>query len=222
MAESLPSELSRLLAASDDVSRARAWTAFLDTYSRLILHAARSATTGYDDGMDAYAAALDGIRADDYRKLRGYSVDPRSKFTTWLVVVVRRICVDNQRARYGRGTSDERNAGIVSDERAARRRLANLTSTEIDLDSIQDSIAGAADQVVERAELREALESSLSELAERDQLLLTLRFVDDLPAKRIAEVQGWPDHMAVYRRVNHLLAELRKKLRARGIDTSVP
>jgi DNA-directed RNA polymerase specialized sigma subunit len=62
----------------------------------------------------------------------------------------------------------------------------------------------------------------LEEIDERDRLLLTLRFVDDLPAKRIAEVQGWPDHMAVYRRVNHLIAELKKKLHSRGIDTSVP
>ena len=222
MAESVPSELARLLGASDDVSRLRAWTVFLDTYSRLILHAARSATTGYDDGMDAYTAALDGMRADNYKKLRGYSVDPRSKFTTWLVVVVRRICLDKQRERYGRVNSAEREAGAVSDERSARRRLANLTSAEIDLDSIQDSTGSAADDLVERAELTEALESSLSELAERDRLLLTLRFVDGLPAKRIAEVQGWPDQMAVYRRVNHLVAELKKKLRARGIDTSVP
>ena len=220
MAESLPIELDRLLTASDDVARAKAWAAFLDTYSRLILHAARSATSGYDDGMDAYAAALDGIRAEDYRKLRGYSVDPRSKFTTWLVVVVRRICLDKQRELYGRASSAERNAGVVSDERAARRRLANLTSAGIDLDSIEGMAGSAADEVV-RAELCEALESSLNELSERDRLLLTLRFVDDLPAKRIADVQGWPDHMAVYRRVNQLIAELKTKLRARGVDSPI-
>src|SRR6476619_7145053 len=102
MAESLPPELAHLLGAPDDLSRERAWTVFLNTFSPLILHAARSATTGYDEGMDAYAAALDGLRAEEYKKLRGYSVDPQSRFTTWLVVVVRRICIDKQRERFGR------------------------------------------------------------------------------------------------------------------------
>src|SRR5687768_9388258 len=39
MAASLPPELARLLAASDDISREKAWSAFLDTFSPLILHA---------------------------------------------------------------------------------------------------------------------------------------------------------------------------------------
>lgn len=222
MAPSLPSELARLLAASDDLSRERAWSAFIDAFSPLILHAARSASTGYDEGMDAYAAALDGLRAENYRKLRGYSADPRSRFSTWLVVVVRRICIDSQRERFGRVSSMEKAKGTISDERAARRRLATLTGSTIELESLPDSHGMRPDGGVRARDLQEKLESALGELDERDRLLLTLRFVDDLSAKKIAELQRWPDHMSVYRRINQLTASLRQKLLERGVDSPVP
>jgi RNA polymerase sigma factor (sigma-70 family) len=221
MAESLPGELASLLATSDDLSREKAWRVFLDTFSPLILHAARSASTGYDDGMDAYAAALDALRADDCRKLRGYSADPRSKFSTWLVVVVRRICIDAQRERFGRASQKEKTDGI-SDERAARRRLATLTGAAIELESLPDSHGERPDAELRRNDLHEQLESVLADLDERDRLLLTLRFVDDLPARRIAELQGWPDQMIVYRRINQLTALLKQKLLSRGVDSPIP
>ena len=221
MAESLPQELARLLDATDDVSRERAWNVFLNAFSPLILHAARSGSGGYDEGMDAYAAALDGLRAADYRKLRAYSADPRSKFSTWLVVVVRRICIDAQRERFGRSTAAEKADGI-SDERAARRRLATLTGEAVELNTIADAQGSSPDEYVRRSDLNQRLEEALAELDERDRLLLTLRFVDDLPARRIAEVQGWPDQMMVYRRIAQVTAMLREKLSKRGVDSSIP
>lgn len=220
MAESLPLELARLLAASDDIARTRAWTEFLHTFSPLILHASRTAASGYDDGMDAYASALDGLRADNYKKLRGYAIDPASRFSTWLVVVVRRICIDAQRQKYGRTSTKEREEGI-SDERRARHRLANLVGAEINLDELRDSQGMSADEAVEQRELGELLDAALAELDERDRLLLTLKFVDDLPANKIASVQGWPDQMSVYRRITKLTAMLKEKLVARGVDTPI-
>lgn len=221
MAESLPTELARLLASSDDLSREKAWRVFLDTFSPLILHAARSASAGYDEGMDAYAAALDALRADNCRKLRGYSASPRSKFSTWLVVVVRRICIDAQRERFGRVSAKEKAEGI-SDERAARRRLATLAGAAIELESLPDSHGAGPDDEMQRRDLQERLESALGELDERDRLLLTLRFVDELPARKIAELQRWPDQMGVYRRINQLTALLRQKLLQRGVDSPSP
>ena len=222
MAESLPPELARVLAATDDMSRERAWTEFVGTFSRLILHAARSATSSYDEGMEAYTAALEGLRANDMRKLRNYSVDPRSRFTTWLVVVVRRIAIDKQRERYGKISANEKKSGVIPDERAARARLARLAASNIDLESLPDSVGQRADETLQRDDLYTLLETAIAELDERDQLLLTLKFVDDLPARCIAELQGWDDQMSVYRRINHITSELRKKLQARGVDSPIP
>jgi DNA-directed RNA polymerase specialized sigma24 family protein len=44
--------------------------------------------------MDGYAYVLEALRSDDYRRLRAYAADGRSKFSTWLVVVARRLCLD--------------------------------------------------------------------------------------------------------------------------------
>src|SRR6185503_9156012 len=103
MAELLPEDLSVLLGA-DAQSADDAWRIFLSKYSPLILHAARSASTGYDDGMDAYAYVIERLRENDFRRLRSYTVDPRSRFSTWLVLVARRLCVDRKRQQYGRSS----------------------------------------------------------------------------------------------------------------------
>lgn len=52
--------------------------------------------------MDRYAHVLDKLQVDDFRRLRTFVADGRGKFTTWLTVVVRRICLDHHRQRYGR------------------------------------------------------------------------------------------------------------------------
>src|SRR5258707_5460889 len=102
MADGLPQELAQLLNASDSPTRDAAWEAFLTTHSRLLLHTARSLNRDHDAAMDGYAYVLEALRESDYRRLRAYAADGRSKFSTWLVVVTRRICLDFHRRRYGR------------------------------------------------------------------------------------------------------------------------
>src|SRR3989454_11788769 len=102
MSAALPFELSRLFEARNDPARDDAWAEFLAAHSRLLLHVARAVTTNRDAAMDAYTSMLERLREDDYRRLRGYAPDGRSKFTTWLVVVARRLCLDLLRRRYGR------------------------------------------------------------------------------------------------------------------------
>jgi hypothetical protein len=52
--------------------------------------------------MDRYAWVLDALRQDRHRRLRAFAAEGRGSFTTWLVAVVRRLCVDEHRHRYGR------------------------------------------------------------------------------------------------------------------------
>ena len=98
----LPSELRQLLNAPDDAERDNAWSRFLESYSPLLLHLARSLGGDYDAAMDRYTFMLARLRRDDFRKLRGYSADGRAKFSTWLTVVARRLCLDHYRERCGR------------------------------------------------------------------------------------------------------------------------
>lgn len=220
MAESFPPELSAVLDADREAAD-DAWRAFLSRFSPLILHAARTASKGYDGAMDSYTFVLERFRENDFRRLRNYSADPRTKFTTWLVLVARRICIDRQRQMYGRITDTNRN-DVPDDERAARRRLIDLAAAEVDLSTIEDGAQQNPEAELRTHELKQLLDSAISELDPRDQLLLTLRFVDGLSAKEIAAIQSWQSPVHVYRRIDLLIGRLRRALERRGVDDPVP
>ena len=221
MADSLPPELDALLRA-DSQSADDAWRAFLANYSPLLLHAARStSSSGYDDAMDSYAYVVERLRENDFRRLRTYSADPRSKFTTWLVFIARRICIDRKRQQYGR-TPSRGTPTVADDERNARRRLVDLTAAQVDLSTIEDDAGGNAESDLRVRELKQMLDAAIAELEPRDQLLLTLRFVDGLSAKEIAPVQSFPSAVHVYRRIDLLMGRLRKWLERRGVDSPLP
>ena len=124
MAEALPPELVALFSAQDRGARDAAWGAFVSLHSRLLLHAARSLGKDYDGTMDRYAYALEQLQDRDFYRLQAYRPESQTKFTTWLLVVFRRLCVDHYRQRYGRSPGGE---GLQSatGERLVRRQLAD-------------------------------------------------------------------------------------------------
>lgn len=214
----LSATLQNLL-AGDSPSDA-AWAAFAREYSRLLLHVARSTCHEHDESMDAYACLLEKLREDGCHRLRAYAVDPRSKFTTWLVVVARRICVDSQRARFGR-IRDESSES----ERAQlglRRNLAMLGGETDVVDMIPDEGTTSAATILEREELSAALTTVRACLAPSDRLLLSLRFDDGVPVAEIATILGYPSQFHVYRRITSLLAEMKAQLEARGYENAAP
>jgi len=219
MDEPLPPELVQLLGAPASSSTA-AWEAFLRSYSPLLLHASRHGMESYDDGMDAYAYVLDKLRADDFHKLRTFRPDSRARFSTWLVLVARRICVDWRRERYGRPTGGTAPSG--DSPREVRRRLIDLTTAALDLDAVIDTSAVDAEHQLRRDELYALVHEAIGELDPRDQLLLTLRFVDGLSARDIDAIQSWGGPTLVYRRIDQLKTTLRRRLAWRGVDTPVP
>jgi len=218
MAAALPFELSRLFQAPDGPARDEAWGDFVAAHSRLLLHVARSVSSDHDAAMDGYAYTLERLREDHCRRLRGYVADGRSKFTTWLVVVARRLCLDFHRHRYGRArdsTSD------TAAEQAARRRLADLVTDAADPDQLAAPAADPALSAQVR-ELHEKLATATARLAPADALLLKLRFDDGLSAREIAAVIGLPTPFHVYRRINVLLELLRGSLKQRGVEGAEP
>ena len=212
-----PEELVRLLTAEAPDAREEAWAAFTGAFSRLLLHTARSRGAGYDVSMDRYAYVLEQLRRDDYCRLRRYRADGRGKFTTWLVVVARRLCLDHDRQRFGRFRQT-----LATDTAETRRRLVDLLGEQVEL----ESLGGAADETPEgdlrAAELRRGLALVLADLSARDRLLLKLRFEDELSAPAIARLLAFPTPFHVYRRLNALLRELRTELARRGIRDSQP
>jgi DNA-directed RNA polymerase specialized sigma24 family protein len=101
-AVSLPPELADLLSARDEAAATSAWDAFLETYSRLLLHTARSTAKDREAAMGGYAYVLEKLHEDDIARLRRLTGGDRDNLSRWLVVVSRRMCLDLHRQRYGR------------------------------------------------------------------------------------------------------------------------
>jgi RNA polymerase sigma factor (sigma-70 family) len=214
----LPAVLAALLSAPDGDDQDRAWAAFLAAYSGLLLHVARSLGGDGDAAMDRYAFVLEALRRDGCRRLHGFPGESRGKFTTWLVVVTRRLCHDEHRHRYGR----PQGAAGHAHEWVARRSLVDLIGAELDPAELAGSADGAPDVTLCRAELATALASALACLDTPDRLLLRLRYEDELSVPEIARLLGRASPFPLYRHLERLLALLRRNLEAAGVADSLP
>jgi RNA polymerase sigma factor (sigma-70 family) len=222
MRDSPPAVLVSLLTVSSGTADSeRAWAAFAEEYSTLLLHVARRLGGGDDAAMDRYAFMLDALRRDDYRRLRQYASDGRGKFTTWLMVVARRLCLDEYRRRYGRPQGDD-TSSTTTDAWAERRRLINLVGEELGAAEVAGSADAVPDVALQRSELAALLEAALARLDTPDRLLLRLRFIDDLSVPQIARLLGEGSAFYYYRRLEKILARLRESLQAAGVENSVP
>ncbi len=220
MTHPVPRQLSELLNAPHAVARNGAWDSFMGEYSKLLLRTAQRASSKHDDAMDHYTFILEKLREDDFRRLRRFADGGRGKFTTWLVVVARRLCVDRHRHQYGRpqAVQDSNRADAVA--QTTRRNLLDLIADELDTARVQDERWPRPDAEILTAERRQGLTAAVAELDLGDQLLLTLRFEDDISAEKIAPMIGLQSRFQVHRRLQSVLEDLRRKLEKRGITES--
>jgi RNA polymerase sigma factor (sigma-70 family) len=166
--------------------------------------------------MERYTYVLDQLRRDDFRRLRRFQAGGESAFSTWLVVVVRRLCVDFHRQRYGRtGNSGQPGVQVRGE---SRRLLEDLVSDAEDLASVPDFTRGTITKEYTACERHHALERAMETLAPTERLLLKLRFEDGLTLKEIAQVPGFRSLSQVHRRLESLLVKLRVELERAGID----
>ncbi|MGH7540562.1 MAG: RNA polymerase sigma factor [Gemmatimonadota bacterium] len=175
-----------MLDRTDPRSREEAWNAFVHRYSDLLLRASRSFGGDYDAAMDRYEHVLEALRADEFKRLRSYAAQGRSRFESWLVVVTRRLCLDHARGRYGRVRSGE--AERVTEDRSARRRLADLAGVELREELLPAPRDSSPERRLRERELSDALDGALAALPPRDRLLLQLRFEEDLSVREPARV----------------------------------
>jgi RNA polymerase sigma factor (sigma-70 family) len=81
-----------------------AWDEFIGRYRRLICATIRHFTRDEDELFDVFACVCEGLRAGGLARLRRYvdEPNPRARFSTWLVAVVRNQTIDWLRQRNGR------------------------------------------------------------------------------------------------------------------------
>lgn len=219
MTNAPPNSLVALLTARDDTSQEAAWQLFLAEHSELILHASRDQGGDHDAVMDRYLFIVQALRERGYARLRQYSSAEGGKFTTWLLVVARRLCFDQHRTRYGRPQSDSDSAAAMHSE---RRQLVDLISSEVSLDMLQEPPGQDPETILRRNELRDALGRALDELSTRDRLLLRFRFQDGLSVPAISRLVDEASPFVTYRRLEKILGRMRSILEAAGISEPLP
>ena len=208
--------LDALLAAGSPEAEERAWQAFVVEHTRLLMAVARTLGGEHDRVMDRFAYVLEQLRRDGYRRLRAFVPDGSAKFTTWLVVASRRLCVDHERRRYGRRNRDT--TAAAGEDRQLRRRLADAESHGGEIDTLVDPDAAPPDAPLLDDERAACLARAVADLPPADQLLLRLRFEEDLTAAEISRLMHFPTQFHVYRRLKALLPQLRERLRDAGIE----
>jgi RNA polymerase sigma factor (sigma-70 family) len=111
----------------------------------------------------------------------------------------------------------EEDSRIRHEERAARRRLVDLVAAEMDISSIVDTGSVSPEEVLRGNDLENALHAALSRLEPQDQLLIKLRFEDELPMPEIARSLKFRTRFHAYRRLTRVLADLRRTLADNGV-----
>lgn len=79
-----------------------AWQWFLTTYAALIAGTIKPFSRDSDDQGDCFLFVCEKLADQRYRRLLAFKPDERARFSTWLRAVVRNLCLDWLRSRYGR------------------------------------------------------------------------------------------------------------------------
>ena len=220
--KSFPPELTALLQAGDADARQRAWSAFTRSYSDLILRAVHSLGRDHDARMDLYTHVLDELARNDFQRLRSYPARGAGKFPYWLALVVRRLSLDQLRRLYGRKPASSEGGTAGDLERRNRRRLVELLGESFELDRLADVSGHDPETDLRKRQLEGALVAALDSIDARDLLLLKLRFEDDLPVTKIAEVLRLNSEFQVYRRLKKITATMKARLEREGIHDPTP
>jgi RNA polymerase sigma factor (sigma-70 family) len=82
--------------------RGAAWSEFLAVHSPLILQVVRLFERDADNVQDCFLFICERLQRNDFKRIRQFREDGAASFPTWLRAVVRRLCLDWRRHRYGR------------------------------------------------------------------------------------------------------------------------
>lgn len=80
----------------------RAWDEFLNGYAPLILQVVHLFERDQDRIDDCFVFVCEQLKRGDLKRIRRFDTDGPASFSTWLRTVVRNLCMDWRRKRFGR------------------------------------------------------------------------------------------------------------------------
>jgi len=95
-------EIPRILQGLASWDPEDAWAGFLKVYSPLVLQVVKLFETDPDYVRDCFLFVCEQLGRNRFHRLRGFRLDGPARFSTWLRVVVRRLCLDWHRREFGR------------------------------------------------------------------------------------------------------------------------
>jgi RNA polymerase sigma factor (sigma-70 family) len=94
--------IAELLQALGSQEPQPAWNSFLQTFSVSICEVVRWFERDADDAEDCFLYVCEQLSRKQFRRLRRFDPHGRASFLTWLRAVVRNLCLDWHRSRFGR------------------------------------------------------------------------------------------------------------------------
>ncbi len=95
-------QVKRLLRQLRSRDPHEAWSRFLELYSPLLLDVVRLFEREEDAIADCYLFLCEQLCRDNFRRLRRFKQNGLARFSTWLTVVTRNLCLDWHRQQVGR------------------------------------------------------------------------------------------------------------------------
>jgi RNA polymerase sigma factor (sigma-70 family) len=78
------------------------WQEFLRQYSPVIFQTCQYSTSNADQAADCFLFACEQLCRNNFRRLLRFRLEGSARFSTWLRVVVRNLCLDWLRKQFGR------------------------------------------------------------------------------------------------------------------------
>jgi DNA-directed RNA polymerase specialized sigma subunit len=243
-----------------------AWTEFLREYGPLVLQIVRNFERDPDETADCFQVICEGLIANRFRRLRKFRLDGSASFSTWLRAVVRNLCLDWQRRKFGRtrvfrsvarlpifeqelfrcayqrGLSNEeceqelnlkfpqvtstgiresldrieatlsvRQRSLLSARLHESKNGKVLVDQELQLARVPDSRPDPEAQAITHEQER-VLARALNSIPVQDQLLIRMRFEEDLTLEQCARLLALGNAQRADRRIKEILERLRHQL----------
>jgi len=178
----------------------RAWQKFILQYSNFIYGAIVRYTDDYDEKMAVYLHILEKLRENRHERLRHFAF--RSKLSTWLTVVSRRLALDFLRSRYGRDFALKKIRVVSIDaEPETMRMLAETMDPEKKL--------AAAERQEWRRRLERGLHLAMDKLDDRERLAVQMIYFRGMRIREVGRLLGLP---AAYKFVARTLKKIRTEM----------
>lgn len=184
-----------------------AWQKFILNYSNFIYHAFVAYTDDYDEKMAVYLHVLEKLRENRCQRLRSFAF--KSKLSTWLTVVARRLALDYLRSRYGRDFALKKVRVVSIDgEPDYTRLLSDMRTPETEM--------SRAEKQEHRQQLECGLQQALEKLTDRERLAVQLVYFQGLKINEVGRLLQLP---GAYKFLARVLKKIRDEMeRAPGYD----